>query len=181
MMSDRQKRVLVVKKHSLSCLKVVLEWKKTFGGFIQHREDAPTVLAIHVKPTCEIPLPLIYNQCSCTWSCWENTKFDVIGQLQPCAVYKDSPLGRRSADSLRAQRRAERRTPVTDAEWGQREKSLYRAVSMLFIDVRRQAAPHLKGKKDVVGFGKRTTWCAIGRSFFFFFSHLLNVITVSIM
>lgn len=116
---------------------------------------APTVL---VKPTCEIPLPVIYNQCVSCVVLLRNTEFDVIGQPQPCAVYKNARQELRSGDRLRAQSSAEEKTPVTDGESGQREACPFLQCCEYIIHTCRQteAAPDFTETWDVIGFGKRT-------------------------
>lgn len=75
-------------------------------------------LTVFVKPTCEIPLPGIYCKYPLDVSLLRNAQFDVIGQPQPCAGYKDARQELRSGDRLRAQSCAGDSTPVTERQSG---------------------------------------------------------------
>ena len=70
-------------------------------------------------PTCKAPLPVLWNQCVFQLVLLGDAQFDLIGQLQPCAVYKthDRSSG---AQSSAAERTGFTRgeTPVTDGASG---------------------------------------------------------------
>lgn len=81
-------------------------------------------------PSWKIPLPVICNQCASQQDLLGDTQFDLIGQLQPCAVYikrmRAAPERRpcEGAERCRGARRRGGDTCYRPSEWTKRKRSV---------------------------------------------------------